>query len=131
MYIYRNLSAARGNKPQWQYGEKPKKPVGKFAEILARDVTFKLSEASRQRCLRQLAEKRGKGWDVHAYAIGDVLSAVASGTVARPSGKITAITYDKFGCGRFVRKDNGAAIERCAYVVFAADGHTYAIGSIE
>lgn len=138
MFIYRNLGAAKGNKPQWQYGERPKKPVSdangkpaKFAEVLAFGVTFKLSEASRLRCLRQLAEGKGKGWDVHAYACAiEVKAAVTEGKVSRPDGAAVAITYDKFGCGKFIRKDTGAAIEYCAYVVFAADGHTYAYGYI-
>lgn len=137
MFVYRNLSAARGNGPQWQYGDKPKQPVkangkpAKFAEILAFGVSFKLSEASRLRCLRQLAEGKGKGWDVHAYARAiEVKDAVTDGSVARPSGVGVPITYDKFGTGRFVRKDTGAAIEYCAYVFFAADGHTYAYGYI-
>lgn len=138
MFIYRNLSAARGQGPQWQFGPKPKAPVkdadGKpwrFAEIRAHGVTFKLSEVSRVRCLRQLAEGRGKGWDVHAFACGDVVATSAAGfTVARPNGAAVAITYDKCGTGRFIRKDTGAAIEFCAFVVFAADGHTYAYGEI-
>lgn len=138
MFIYRNLSAAKGKGPQWQYGAKAKAPLkdangkpAKFAEVLAFGVTFKLSEASRLRCLRQLAEGKGKGWDVHAYACAiEVKDAVATGTVARPAGVAVAITYDKFGSGRFVRKDTGAAIEYCAYVVFASDGHTYAYGYI-
>lgn len=137
MFIYRNLSAARGDGPQWQYGAKAKAPLkgsdGKprrFAEILARNVTFQESAASHARCLRQLSEGKGKGWDVHAYACGDVVSAVAEGKVLRPSGKVTPITYDKYGCGHFVRKDTGAVISYCEHVVFAADGHSYAIGDV-
>jgi hypothetical protein len=136
MFVYRNLKAKAGA-PTWQYGERPKQPRkgadGKpvrFAEILVSGVTFKDSPASQKRCLANIAAKNGKSWDVHAYACGEIVAAVTSGTVARPQGKPVAITYDKYGCGHFVRKDTGAVITHCAYVVFAADGHSYAFGDI-
>ncbi|HEY2474800.1 MAG TPA: hypothetical protein VGI19_08345 [Candidatus Cybelea sp.] len=133
MFVYRNLSTGK-----WQYGVSPKQPLksadGKairFAEIHLANVTFKLSETSRQRCLRQLADPDSRhGWDVHAYACGDVIAAVASGTVARPAGKVTPITYDKHGCGKFIRKDTGAELEHCEHVVFAADGHSCVFGDV-
>lgn len=124
MYLYRNLRTGL-----WQYGDKPKQPVkgadGKaigFSAVLMRDVTFKLSETSRQRCLRQLAEKMGYGWDVHAYAVGEIVKDPARYSCPIP------ITYDKAGTGQFIRKDTGATITSCELVLFAADGHCYAAG---
>lgn len=137
MFIYRNLKAKPGC-PTWQYGASPKSPIkgrdGKpvrFAEVLVSNVTFKESEASWRRCLANARNPAVRaGWDVHAYACGDVVSAVTSGTVARPMGVVTPITYDKNGCGHFVRKDTGAVITYCEHVVFASDGHSYAIGQV-
>lgn len=135
-FLYRNLKAKAGC-PTWQYGAKPKQPLkrdGKairFNEVLAFSVTFKESEASWRRCLRQANDPSVRsGWDVHAYACGQVIEASENGTVTRPQGNGVPITYDKNGCGRFIRKDTGQPIEYCAYVVFAADGHSYAYGYV-
>lgn len=132
MFIYRNLTAAKGGGPQWQMGEKPKQPLkdaqGKalrFADVFAHDVTFRESAASWRRCRAQAADPTCRqGWDVHAYAVGEIVDGV-------PEGARVAITYDKNGCGRFIRKDTGAVITYCEYVHFAADGHSYAVGVVQ
>lgn len=136
-YLYRNLKAKAGC-PTWQYGDKPKQPIkgsdGKakrFNEVLAFSVTFKESEASWRRCLAASRNPAVRhGWDVHAYANGVVVEASEQGSVTRPNGPAIPITYDKNGCGHFIRKDTGARIEYCAYVVFASDGHSYAYGYV-
>lgn len=135
-YLYRNLKAKAGA-PTWQYGDKPKQPLkrdGKairFNEVLAFSVTFKESEASWRRCLANANNPAVRsGWDVHAYANGVVVEASETGSVTRPNGPAIPITYDKQESGHFIRKDTGARIEYCAYVVFAADGHCYAYGYV-
>jgi hypothetical protein len=131
-YIYRNLTTGK-----WQFGDKPKAPWkrdGKplrFTAVVARHVSFHLSESSRQRCLKNLQTNSKYGWDVHAYAVGTVIACTEQGDIADPvPGKPIAITYDKFNSGRFIRKDTGQPITYCQYVHFAADGHTYALGEV-
>ena len=132
-FIYRNLNAAKQGLPSWQYGAKPKQPRkgrdGKplrHADVYAADVTFRESPPSWRRCLRDaLDPTTGKGWDVHAYAVArEIVAGVPAGMPR------VAITYDKYGSGRFVRKSDGAALVSCQWVHFAADGHAYALGRI-
>lgn len=142
MFIYRNLNAAKAGLPSWQYGPKPKQPVKgsdgqplRHAIVLAANVTFRESAASWARCLRNVADRSCKsGWDVHAYAVGDVFGEAdaalcAALRVASRAGRV-AITYDKYGCGRFIRKDTGAPLAYCEFVHFRADGHCDAYGRI-
>ena len=127
MIVWRDLTRKGWHKAERNRAAPYRDASGKPAllgEIVLSNVTFKLSEAARQRCLRQLADASSRhGWEVHAYAVGTEVQTV-------PAGERIAITYDKHGCGRFVRKDTGAAIAHCDYVWFAPDGHSYAIGAV-
>lgn len=123
VYVYRNLRVK--NRVEWVIADKPeaRKAWRRDDHITIANVSFKLSEASRQRCLRNVADKSSKyGWDVHAFA---------AGTECAPDRRAgVEIRYDKFGCGLFVRRDNGAPVEWCEVVEFCADGRVIAKGAI-
>lgn len=121
-FIYRKL---RG-KGAWKVTDRAHSDgsAPEFNSLFAKDVTFRVSRASWERCLRQANDPTtNKSWDVHAFAIGTIVDEV-------PLLTVTPITYDKNGCGSFIRKDTKQPITYCEYVEFASDGHTYAIGAI-
>jgi hypothetical protein len=123
-YVYRNLRTRK-----WVIAERPKSAAAwpNVERVTLRDVTFKESAKAWARCLRNVGDKATKhGWEVHAYAFGEVIPAgderaeriAAGGPKMRP----VPISYDKLGCGRFVRKDNGQPITWCEFVQFTAAG---------
>lgn len=123
VYVYRNLRVK--TRVEWVIALKPEARSAwrRDDHITIANVSFKLSEASRQRCLRNVADKSSKyGWDVHAFAVG------VECAPDRRAG--VEIRYDKFGCGLFVRRDNGAPVEWCEVVEFCADGRVIAKGQI-
>ena len=136
-FIYRNLNAAKQGLPSWQYGPRPKQPLKgsdgqplRHAVVVAANVTFRESAASWARCLANVQDRSCKsGWDVHAYAVGDIVAADESG-MRQQFGAPVAITYDKANTGRFIRKDTGAPLAWCELVAFCADGHSRAFGRI-
>lgn len=124
VYVYRNLRVK--NRVEWVIADAPqaKKAWRRSDHVTIANVSFKLSEASRQRCLRNKANPASKyGWDVHAFAAGIEITAADR----RPG---IEISYDKYGCGFFVRKDTGAPIDWCEQVEFCADGRVIARGAI-
>ena len=137
MFVYRNLKNPRV--VAWQYGPAPKAPLRgaddkplQFAAIMLESVTFRESEAAWRRCHRNAHDPAVRaGWEVHAYACGEVVAAFHSASEAPTAPcDAVAITYDKEGCGRFIRKDTGAPITYCDHVYFAPNGHSYATGRI-
>lgn len=86
--------------------------------VVLRDVTFKVSEAGRQRVIR---EKRK---NVHAFACGDPVgfgsdpAFNAPGAVARLLASATVpVSYNPYKAGHFVRTDTGEAVHSCTLLV--------------
>lgn len=127
-FLYRNLRTGL-----WQLGERPVASAAwpRHREVLLAGVTFRRSERSWERCLRNAQTPGTKqGWEVHAFAVGTVLA--AGDTVEAPAGEQRVpVTYDKWGTGKFVRKDTNAPLAYCELIHFRADGHADAIGQIE
>jgi hypothetical protein len=135
-YIYRNLRV-RLPRVAWQYGDAPRAPHkgsdGKpiqHTQVIARNVSFKLpSDDTWRRCLNQARDATtDKSWEVIAYAVGDVLTALPASALSLPR---VQITYDKLNQNAFVRKDTRSRISHCEFVVFHSDGHCYALGEIK
>lgn len=131
VWVYRNLRVK--TRVEWVIADKPESRASwrRDDHVTIANVSFKLSEASRLRCLRNLADKSSKyGWDVHAFACGAEVAPGSASAASIPSGPGIEIRYDKFGCGLFVRRDNGAPVEWCELVEFCADGRVIAKGAI-
>jgi hypothetical protein len=82
--------------------------------VVLKDVTFKVSEAGRQRVLR---EKRK---NVHAFAVGTVieLGADFNGSVADLLKTPTVpVSYNPYKAAHFVRLDTGEAVYSCKLLV--------------
>lgn len=84
-----------------------------YADSLTlRDVTFHVTESSRQRVCRLRSR------DVHAWCVGTVAEA--------PAGKVwREVTYNPFRAPLFHYRD-GSPVHSAAFVHFAADGKAYA-----
>lgn len=96
--VYRNL-----NKPEFysimaMEGEDKGKVVGYARSVLLENCQLVVSEASRQRVLR---EKRR---NVHAFCQGIIVD--ASEIVQALNGKECAITYNPYRMGSFFRRDD-------------------------
>jgi predicted extracellular nuclease len=97
--VYRNLNK-RGPQGEPVYSVRVKGKVREhLSEVTLSQVTFKVSEAGRQRVLR---EKRK---NVHATAQG-----IEGG---EPSGVPVRVSYNPYKGGTFYRVDNGHAV-KCA-----------------
>jgi hypothetical protein len=86
--------------------------------VVLRNVTFKVSEAGRQRVLR---EKRK---NVHAFACGDEVKFFPNtefndpGSVARLLASANVpVSYNPYKAGHFVRTDTGEAVHACTLLV--------------
>jgi hypothetical protein len=86
--------------------------------VVLRNVTFKVSEAGRQRVIR---EKRK---NVHAFAVGDPVGFGSDpafndpGAVARLLASANVpVSYNPYKAGHFVRVDTGEAVHACTLLV--------------
>lgn len=108
--VYRNL-----NKPEFysilaMEGEDKGKVVGYAKSVLLENCQFKVSEASRQRVLRD------KQRNVHAFCQGVIVD--ASHTVQKLNGSECAVTYNPYIMGSFYRRsDNQPQTENCNQVL--------------
>lgn len=75
-------------------------------ELTLQDVTFKVSEAGRQRVIR---EKRK---NVHAFAIGTLIEPLQSGFEAT----LVPVSYNPYKAGTFMCE--GKAVTKCEYATF-------------
>jgi hypothetical protein len=91
------------------------KVIGHAAECILANVTFHVSEATRQRVIRNHCR------EVHAWAIGELINDLA------PHGERIAVTYRPFESGSFVRRDNGAPIAGAPFVHFTDNEGAIAI----
>jgi hypothetical protein len=99
--VYRNL-----NKPEFfsimaMQGINKGKVIGYARSVLLENCELVVSEASRQRVLRDSRK------NVHAYCQGFVCD--ASDTVQSLTGDECAITYNPYLMGTFFSRDNGKA----------------------
>ena len=107
-YVYRNLT-----KKCWSVRDlKTRKVVAHLNRLLLTKVEFKVSEAGRQRVLRERRK------NVHAGAIGTF----------RTRGWLNPncdrqIRYNPYKSGHFYHAINGRKIERTEEAVFGRDGH--------
>jgi hypothetical protein len=72
--------------------------------VVLKDVTFKVSEAGRQRVI--LEQRK----NVHSFAVGDVSEGV------HPNATVP-VSYNPYKAGHFVRTDTGEAIHGCKVLV--------------
>jgi hypothetical protein len=104
VHVYKNLR--RGD---WSVRANGK-VIGHASNCVLANVTFHVSEAARQRVIRNHCR------EVHAWVIGDLVD----GGLA-PAGERIPITYRPFDGGSFVRRDNGEPIFAAAFVHFTAN----------
>ena len=121
-YLYRNLRTRL-----WQVNDKPKSSATAvtYDVVAMHEVTFRVSETVRQWCLSH-AMPSGKPYrQVHAFAVGTVVSLASVPNSAR-----VPVSYNPARGGTFYRCDTGAAVQHCEYVVFDSRG-AWAIGAIK
>jgi hypothetical protein len=94
---------------------KPKGKVDGYAPaVLLRGVTFKVSEASRQACIR--AGQR----QVHAWALGTLVATLTATDAPDPRSGAIRCTFNPFRGPTFVRCDSGEAVDGWdGHVLFA------------
>lgn len=88
--------------------------------VVLKDVTFRVSEAGRQRVIR---EKRK---NVHAFACGTPIG-YGSDPAFNESGNVVAllrratvpVSYNPYKAGHFVRTDTGEAVLSCKLLVMS------------
>ena len=83
--------------------------------LVLEDVTFKVSEAGRQRVIREGRK------NVHAYAVGTLVERNGGGY----SGHLARVSYNPYKAGAFVRMDTGDPVEKAGYVNLTADRKVY------
>jgi hypothetical protein len=94
---------------------KTQRVIANVATVTLRDVEFRVSEAGRQRTIRN---KRRK---VHAYAIGYLVT-----TEAQDTTRLKCVTYNPYRAGCFhVQGDVSAEVWEAERVTFA-DAYCYA-----
>ena len=84
------------------------------AQIAIAGVTFKVSEASRQRVIRT------KRKTVHAFVCGERVNVV-------PFDNWVPISYNPYLLGSFVRCDTGTAITKADFVICCAGRKVFAV----
>jgi hypothetical protein len=82
--------------------------------VLLAGVTFFVSQSGRDRVVRNQVR------EVHAWAIGEIVDAIPDGLTRH------VVTYNPYHCGAFVRRDDGAPVQACAYASFTAFGVVFA-----
>lgn len=127
--IYRNLSPQYRDRRVWSVValEGPRKGlvIDRVEGAILRDASFVVSEAGRQRVLREKAK------NVHAFIRGELvetfplnsLSKKADGEEIAPgSGATVPVSYNPYKAGHFFRLDNGEAVGAASLVAVAPQG---------
>jgi hypothetical protein len=116
--VHLNLHRAKAGKgDEWTVTPaKGGKVIGHVATITLRDVSFRVSEATRQRILT-----RTKHREVHAWAVGEPTDGPAEGA------QLIEITYNPFRDATFIRRDTGQPIEGADFVLFVPGKRAFAI----
>jgi hypothetical protein len=102
--IYRNLN--NGTMSIQQKIEKSWKVTGHITEAVLKDVRFVVSEASRQRVIRERCK------NVHAYGEG-ILVGMRDETIYAPY----RLAYNPYTDCKFLDRESRQTIERCAFLV--------------
>lgn len=108
MQVYFNLHKKSWSIRDPQTGLVTNKATPQYFVVL-RDVTFKVSEAGRQRVI---AEKRK---NVHSFAVGTPLDTM--NTVELVKAATVPVSYNPYKAGHFVRTDTGEAVYGCKLLV--------------
>ena len=90
--------------------------------LIIKDATFKVSEAGRQRVLR---EKRK---NVHAFVVGSLSTVDRLNSVEH---RLTSIYYNPYGYNSFVRSEDKSSIYSAKYVKLVVDSGKPAIMALE
>lgn len=88
--------------------------IGHAQSVELEEVTFKVSQAGRERCLR---EKRK---NVHAFVVGQLLAASLTEFPQQEGGIM--ISYNPYKSGSFCRKDTNDAVESAEFVIVTSQG---------
>ena len=131
--VYRNLSPQYRQRRAWSVmaleGPKKGRVIGVVDGAVLRGATFRVSEAGRQRVLRE------KQKNVHAFAEGELVESRpldsmhpgANGASLKRAARVP-VSYDPYRGPHFVRQDTQAPIHESAWVVVSPSG-VYAAGS--
>jgi hypothetical protein len=116
--VYRNLR----KKAYSVQNIKTRLVVGVHPEVLMYDATFKVSEAGRQRVIRE------KQKNVHAFVVGTVSPLGPRGAlVLVPKDRIVKVSYNPYKFGHFYATDTGLPVLSADIVCLLEEG-VYAIG---
>ena len=108
--VHKNLH--RGDWSVTQRG----KVIDHAKQVVLADVRFVVKENARQRVIAKRCR------EVHAWAVGEIAESYPVDAERVP------VTYNPFSAATFTRRDNGAAVESCAYVHFMVAEGAVAIG---
>lgn len=101
------------------------KVVAHLQAVTLRDVTFIVSQATRDKVLQKHCRA------VHAWCVGTVtvpLPALPSQFLGDVTfGHFTEVTYNPYRAGTFTTRD-GTPVQHADYMLFAADGKAYGAG---
>lgn len=127
--VYRNLSPQYRGQRAWSVmaleGPRKGKVIDIVDGVIVRDVTFVVSEASRQRVIRE------KSKNVHAFVRGELVETFplnslprgADGNALAPGrGATVPVSYDPYKAGHFFRLDTGKGVSSAPLVVMAPQG---------
>jgi hypothetical protein len=131
--VYRNLSRKYRTQTAWSVmaleGSQKGKVIDRVAGAVLRDASFVVSEAGRQRVLRE------KQKNVHAFVRGDLIKVFPLNTLPKDldgdalvpehTGWVR-VSYNPYHAGHFFRSDNGQPVLRADLVVIAPTG-VYAV----
>lgn len=118
--LYRNLKIR--DKRAWsimaQEGPRKGKVIDIVSGAVIEDATFRVSEAGRQRVLRE------KSKNVHAFVEGRLVSSTPLTSTRTPARKLgmAPITYDPYRFSQFQRLDCGESIRTSPRVVIDDKG---------
>ena len=108
MQVYKNL-----NNGLWSVRYKGKVIAHKSALILS-DVDFRVSEAGRQRVLRERQK------NVHAYANGNIIEAL-------PNAQVIEATYNPYDVSYFYLKGDKTPIYSAKFAIFNEQGKLFVV----
>lgn len=115
--VYKNLICGDWSVAEVKGSKGKGRVIAHCREIVLADVTFHVSEASRQTVIRK-GER-----SVHAWVIGTVWLGPSSGWLEVHCGAPVPVTYNPYRCGSFTRRDDGQPVTAAAYVHFTvSDG---------
>lgn len=89
--------------------------IGYADTLLLSNVNFKVSEAGRQRVIKQ------KRKNVHAYAIGEIIETNGS----KPEAFTKELTYNPYYFANFVVKDNPQEVVYASDLLFCGNKKIY------